>query len=135
MRNDFYVGIYEDQYLAHSIKGWTKKGHKYISRFFKNGRWQYVYEHSRNSDLSKNTGEKAYNKAGAAGRRAWGLVKKYGPTAVDLLTGRPSILNQTKKIYDNRDSYKEIYDDINKKRKVKQAKRKAKNKQQVKRNY
>lgn len=33
MRNDFYVGIYEDTYLSHSFKGthW-KKGHKYIKR-------------------------------------------------------------------------------------------------------
>ena len=30
MRNDFYVGMYEDQYLAHSFKGtFWKKGHKY----------------------------------------------------------------------------------------------------------
>lgn len=115
MRNDFYVGIYEDTYLAH---GTERSNHKYAYKKFINGKWRYYYD-----------------KAGAAGRRAWGLVKKYGPTAVDLLTGRPSILNQTKKIYDNRDAYKEIYDDINKKRKVKQAKRKAKNKQRVSRNY
>ena len=59
MRNDFYVGMYEDRYLAHGIKGWIKKGHKYLSRFFKNGRWKYIYEHSRNADLSKYAAENA----------------------------------------------------------------------------
>lgn len=29
------------------IKGWTKKDHKYISRFFKNGKWFYVYKNGK----------------------------------------------------------------------------------------
>ncbi len=45
MRNDFYVGIFEDNYLAHgSKKGWVKRRHKYRSRYWKNGRWHYVYD-------------------------------------------------------------------------------------------
>lgn len=52
-RNDFYVGIYEDSYLSHSgIKGWVKKGHKYISRLFKGGKWRYIYDAARYSTAS-----------------------------------------------------------------------------------
>ena len=34
MRNDFYIGIFEDRYLAHSAKGttWSKKNHKYVKK-------------------------------------------------------------------------------------------------------
>lgn len=41
MRNDFCSG-----YLMHSAKGtsWKKKGAKYISRIWKNGRWVYQYK-------------------------------------------------------------------------------------------
>ena len=42
------------KYLAHSdelyhrgIKGWSKKDHKYISRFWKNGKWFYVYKNGK----------------------------------------------------------------------------------------
>lgn len=41
MRNDFETG-----YLEHSAKGtsWKKKGAKYLSRVWKNGRWVYEYK-------------------------------------------------------------------------------------------
>lgn len=41
MRNDFC-----SNYLEHSAKGtsWKKKGAKYISRVWKNGRWVYEYK-------------------------------------------------------------------------------------------
>ena len=41
MRNDFCTG-----YLEHSAKGstWKKKGAKYISRVWKNGKWVYQYK-------------------------------------------------------------------------------------------
>ena len=41
MRNDFYVGIYEDKYLAHSIT--PLRSHKYVKKIFVNGRWRYYY--------------------------------------------------------------------------------------------
>lgn len=41
MRNNFYVGIYEDKYLAHSIT--PTRGHKYIKKIYVNGRWRYYY--------------------------------------------------------------------------------------------
>ena len=41
MRNDFC-----SNYLEHSAKGtsWRKKGAKYLSRVWKNGRWVYEYK-------------------------------------------------------------------------------------------
>lgn len=55
MRNDFYEGIYDDAYLAHGIRGWVKSGHKYIDRFFKNGRWHYIYQRIKGAMSSRPT--------------------------------------------------------------------------------
>lgn len=55
MRNDYYEGVYDDTYLAHGIRGWVKSGHKYIDRFFKNGRWQYIYQRVRGALASRPT--------------------------------------------------------------------------------
>ena len=63
MRNDFYVGIYEDRYLAHGIKGWIKKGHKYLSRLWKNNRWFYIYEQARNARASAAAKNETQNRA------------------------------------------------------------------------
>ena len=41
MRNDFYVGMYEDQYLSHTM---TPRAHKYIEKVFVNGKWRYIYK-------------------------------------------------------------------------------------------
>lgn len=38
----------KDEYLEHARKsGWTKKNHKYISRYKKNGKWFYVYKNGK----------------------------------------------------------------------------------------
>ena len=54
MRNDFC-----SNYLEHSAKGtsWRKKGAKYLSRIWKNGRWVYTYK-----DLQKDLGITARRK-------------------------------------------------------------------------
>lgn len=75
MRNDFYVGMYEDQYLAHGIKGWIKKGHKYISRFFKNGRWQYIYANTKNAMISRQSQE---NGNAYASLHNWEVANGFG---------------------------------------------------------
>lgn len=36
--------VYSDE-LCHGIKGWTKPGHKYLKREWKNGRWRYYYSY------------------------------------------------------------------------------------------
>ena len=36
--------FYRSKTLAHSAKGKSWSDHKYISKFFKNGKWQYVYK-------------------------------------------------------------------------------------------
>lgn len=53
MRNDFYVGIYEDTYLAHGAKGSVKKDHKYKARFWKNNKWHYIYQDLSNAMKSR----------------------------------------------------------------------------------
>ena len=46
MRNDFC-----SNYLEHSAAGttWSKKGHKYVTRFKKNGKWVYLYKYGDGS--------------------------------------------------------------------------------------
>ena len=34
-------------YLMHKKAGWQKKNHKYLDRFWKNGKWFYVYKNGR----------------------------------------------------------------------------------------
>lgn len=41
-----YYWIDEDE-LMHSRKGWTKKNHKYVRRYFKDGKWFYVYKNGK----------------------------------------------------------------------------------------
>lgn len=36
--------LYTDEELAHSLKGSSWKNHKYIDKFFKNGKWVYIYK-------------------------------------------------------------------------------------------
>lgn len=45
--------VYSDE-LCHGIKGWTKPGHKYIKREWKNGRWRYYYSGAKVPSLGLN---------------------------------------------------------------------------------
>lgn len=71
MRNDFYVGMYEDRYLSHGLKGWVKKGHKYKARFWKNNRWYYIYDEMKNAILSSGYSNEV--------KRANENIKRYEP--------------------------------------------------------
>lgn len=43
------MGYYDD-YLEHKLGGWTRKNHKYTSRYKdKKGKWRYVYGNAKNS--------------------------------------------------------------------------------------
>lgn len=42
--------VYSDE-LCHGIKGWTKPGHKYLTREWKNGRWRYYYSKTPDKSL------------------------------------------------------------------------------------
>ena len=53
MKNDFYVGIFEDNYLAHGAKGRENANHKYIARYWKNGRWYYIYDQKTYNAIMK----------------------------------------------------------------------------------
>ena len=80
--------IYGVDYIAHSKKGWTKKKHKYIDRYWKNGRWVYVYktpthetiELNPNSDGLYNDQKKVIEKAS---RDAFGRYKKVEREYID----------------------------------------------------
>ena len=44
MRNDFYQGMFEDRYLAHTDMGaGARRFHKYLYREWRNGKWRYYY--------------------------------------------------------------------------------------------
>lgn len=44
MRNDFYQGMFEDRYLAHTDLGaGGRRFHKYLYREWRNGKWRYYY--------------------------------------------------------------------------------------------
>lgn len=45
---------YESEELAHSTKGSAWKNHKYISKFFKNGKWVYIYKGGANNSVDIN---------------------------------------------------------------------------------
>ncbi len=45
--NRFKKYLPKNELMHKGIKGWTKKDHKYISRFFKNGKWFYVYKNGK----------------------------------------------------------------------------------------
>lgn len=52
-----------DLYLIHSKKGYEKPGHKYLTRVWKNGRWQYVYEKNKPISETGKTAREAMQKA------------------------------------------------------------------------
>ena len=70
MRNDFYVGIYEDTYLSHSFKGthW-KKGHKYIKRIGN------VYYYAKKANEFRKAAKKDWHEEGRT-RDDFGLLAR-----------------------------------------------------------
>ncbi len=73
MRNDFYVGMYEDQYLAHSFKGtFWKKGHKYLKRI---GNVYYYAKKANEFDYERSEDQKAAD-ANIKWYGSWGVRSK-----------------------------------------------------------
>lgn len=104
MRNDFYVGMYEDRYLSHGLKGWVKKGHKYIARKWKNGRWYYIYQEMKNAALSKAYQETA-NITGNYANQVYDLIEKNVPVDSPYRKGLPLI----KRRLENNNAYRDAY--------------------------
>lgn len=44
--------VYSDE-LCHGIRGWTKPGHKYIKREWKNGHWRYYYSAKPDNNIKE----------------------------------------------------------------------------------
>ncbi len=53
--------LYRSEELAHAAKGSSWSNHKYINKFFKNGKWVYVYNPVKNSPMS-NASQNQYRK-------------------------------------------------------------------------
>lgn len=100
MRNDFESG-----YLEHSAKGtsWRKKGAKYLSRVWKNGKWVYEYKitgkgYKRDAETYEKAGDRFGKISLASSKRAYSLRNKdeYKPNrTMDEISFRTEI-NQKK---------------------------------------
>ena len=86
-QNDFYVGIYEDRYLAHS-KGPWKKGHKYIKKI-----GNIYYYAKKSNEFSKSSKEDF-----AEAKRIRGDL---GYNETERLDGRSTGYNKLKNLYSN----------------------------------
>ena len=78
MRKDFC-----SKYLEHSAKGtsWRKKGAKYLSRVWKNGRWVYEYKitgkgYKRDAETYEKAGDRFGKISLASSKRAYSLRNK-----------------------------------------------------------
>ena len=83
----------KEDYLAHAQKGWTKSNHKYVSRYFKNGRWQYVYKNAVNAisnaaRYAKNADGKKYNVGGYGKEKEYYTLSKNGKVHTKEITAR-----------------------------------------------
>lgn len=74
-------------YLMHRGSGWTKKNHKYVSRYKKNGKWFYVYKNGKKYNKlqdwlgfdERDAFNKADNDYTDATKSVWNLWEKVNP--------------------------------------------------------
>lgn len=91
----------QSEYLAHYAKGKEKANHKYISRFYKNGKWYYRYkvtgegykeDYARNKLKSEEYGELAKQTTGSNKEDYAKGASYYGRKAAEAEAGYKSSL-------------------------------------------
>ena len=92
-------------YLMHRSSGWTKKNHKYIDKYFKNGKWVYVYNPLKGKGRKQYSGFDKF-----LGRDIKDDIKKT-EIAWDYMTKKydglnQNIINMAQKHFESKEKYK-----------------------------